>query len=231
MENAFIEVFKQKCDEVYSGGFIMCEQKIHNLLIFVAKNEIIYSIVQKCTDGYDYYAAKYKCLVNNFGEKIVKIPTDRREAIAFCYSLMFEIYSGKTLISELLDNYFEGNGYKERFSSFWVFIVKRFSQDVVSVIDDMQQLVKKEENEQSVDLKRNLTFLDSVKNQLYCQKIKTEDRRFAIYFINKIIESLSLNTGNYEIPYYGLKAILKHYKKLAVYCEKIGEMLGIKDEL
>lgn len=231
MENAFIEVFKQKCDEVYSGGFIMCEQKIHELLVFIAKNEVLYSIVSKCTDGYDYHTAKYKCLVNDFGEKTVKIPADRRDAIAFCYSLLFEIYSGKVMMSELLDNYFDGNGYKERFSSFWVFIVKRFSQDMSSVIDDMQQLAKKEENEQSADLKKNLTFLDSVKNQLYCQKIKTEDRRFAIYFINKIIECLTLNTENGEVPYYGLKAVLKNYKKLAVYSEKICAMLGIKDEL
>ena len=231
MEKSFLESFKEKCDDVYVGGFIMCEQKIYNLLAFIAKNELIYSIVERCTQNYDYYSAKSKCFLDKNGDKSVKVPSDRQDAIAFCYSLMYEIYSGKVMLNEILDNYFFGNVYKDRFSSFWFLIVKRFYQDIVSVIEDMENLIKKEENEQSSSSKKEISFLDSVKNQLYCQKIKTEDRKLAIYFINKIIESITLNLSNSEIAYYGLKASLKEYKKMNDYVDKIGELLENRNEI
>ena len=121
MENQYENlVFFIKCKEAINSSFIMFESKLEDMMYSLAETPIVYSIVEKCLKDYDYFTLKQKHLIlptaNNNGGFFP--PSDRRDFIALCFNVLYEVYEKKMPFIDLIDLYFYGNGYKEKFDDF-----------------------------------------------------------------------------------------------------------------
>ena len=226
MEN-FTEqnVFFVKFQDTINTSFILFEKKLEDLLYSLAESPLVYSIVEKCLKDYDYSSAKTKSLVmpSISSKGGFYPPDDRRDFIAFSFSVLHEVFERKLLFTDLLDLYFDGSGYKEKFDNFKERLLSRLYISVVSVVEDLNKIYisnSEELNVETVDKKDDITIL---KNYINEQKIKFEDKEYLIYFIDAITEGKSEDVCLKAIDY-----ILSNYKKGKEINIKILEALEVK---
>ena len=197
MDNNILD-FENACSDLETCVPLLAEQKISSLLTVIAKNKFVYQIIEKCMNGYSYYENKssYFVLVGgSIGGKFCP-PADRREFIAMGFSFFYEINSGKISLMEVLDIYFAGKNYKEKYLDFAERVVKVFSSSVLSIYSDVVRLStqKNIDIDNSAEIvesryvkNKKISFLEEEKNLVFSMKMSDFDKKYAIYFINKII--------------------------------------------
>jgi len=217
------ELVFTKLQDAINSSFILFETKLEGVLYSLATSPIVYSIVERCVKNYDYISAKQKYLISpNFERNGAFVsPQDRREFIAFSTNLLYEIFDKKILFTDLLDLYFSGNGYKEKFDDFKNKVLIVLYQHLNSVFEEMQYLYSQkieQENAKNQEVICNKEQLKLYTNNL---KIKTEDRVYFDYFIDKII-----NENSVEICLKAIEYILLNYKKGEEILQELMEIIS-----
>ncbi len=215
-------VFFTRLQDVLNSSFILFETKLEQALYSLAESPLVYSIVERCVKNYDYSQAKQRYLLAPTFERngAFVSPMARREFIAFSTNLLYEIYEKKVLFTDLLDLYFQGNGYRERFEDFKQRVIAKLYVDLNSVLDDMETLYSS--NQQVENLKKQVEISKNDRLKLYVDnlKLKPEDKGYFDYFILKIFNSESV-----DVCLKALEYILLSYKKGDEYLKEIMEII------
>ena len=212
--------FFSKCQELINSSFILFETKLEDTLYSLASSPLVYSIIEKCVTNYSYNLVKNKYLISpTQGKKGYFVsPSERREFIAFASNLLYDLYDKKILFTDLLDLYFQGDGYKEKFEQFKQAVLVRWYNDLYSVLQDMEQMYYSNKNE---NITENISKKDLLKNLINNLKLKQEDKDYLEFFIDKLL----LNADK-EICLKAIEYILLNYKKGQETCLQIKEIIN-----
>ncbi len=116
MEEVSKEVknFLEKCEELKKCKFIMAPTKIKDLLKAIVGSRTLYDLFSSVSSGFDYLAAKSRCLVDlsggYSGRGAVVLPSAARDKLAFIFCLLVEIDRDSINFNRFLQKYFSDDG-------------------------------------------------------------------------------------------------------------------------
>lgn len=106
-DGAQVELFLQKCDELTDSGYILADTKIGELLRCIAASDVLYAFFRELTRGFDYPAAKRRCLGE--GRRLL-FPEDAAEKLAFTFCLLADLDNKVIDLPAFLRQYFYEDG-------------------------------------------------------------------------------------------------------------------------
>ena len=107
---AEIDLFMRKCDEVATSGFILADTKIGELLKSVVTSDVLYALFRRALIGFDYAAAWQACAQGQGRGGRLLFPEDPAQKLAFIFCLLVDLDNKRIDLSELLQEYFRGDG-------------------------------------------------------------------------------------------------------------------------
>lgn len=122
-ENSEIQYFFSRCDVFTRSSFIFAKPRLTEILKSITSSAILTQLFSMVVEGYDYAAAKTRCLVS-YGnrakpKKQLILPKHPAERLAFIFLLLCDFDNDKRGFNEFIFTYFDCDGnYAASFNSF-----------------------------------------------------------------------------------------------------------------
>lgn len=226
MNNININDFIVSVQDTATGGLIMFPSKIKSVLNEIAKSKLIYAIIEKSMENFNYSTLKSVYFKEFPSEENFTLPQDLLTRIALSYSVLYELFKEKISLTDFLNCNFKGSSILDKYNDFCDKLLYVFGEDIISVIEQMQSLDNNEKTTQIEEPKR--VNLDLYKNQVFCLKLTDREKKLCINFLNVIKNNPE--TELEKISFYGLEGILSKHKKGKRIIEELRGVLNIKDE-
>lgn len=137
-----LELFLSRADEFIDSQYILADVKIVGLLKAIAGSETLLALFKNCLNGFDYAAAKKKCLVKSRyltadkGEFV--LPDSSREMLAFTLVFLTECDAKRVDLGEFINKYFyEDGSFSAGYHAFLYSMIKPFRNTVKALMESV----------------------------------------------------------------------------------------------
>lgn len=150
-----LDIFLMRCEEFIESKYILANVKIVNLLKAIASSETLIAIFKSCLIGFDEEDVKRKCFKPSTyveGKNDYVSPDKAKDLLAFVFTTLMDVDSGKIDFNAFLnENFYENGSFYESYESFikkvivpFKFTVKSLMEDVISgaVADPEEEILK-----------------------------------------------------------------------------------------
>lgn len=122
-ENSEIQYFFSRCDAFTDSRFILAKPRLTEILKSITSSAILTQLFSIVVEGYDYAAAKARCLIvcgsRARPKRQLVLPKQPAEKLAFIFLLLCDFDNDKRSFNEFIFTYFDCDGnYAASFSSF-----------------------------------------------------------------------------------------------------------------
>lgn len=136
---AEVALFMKRCDELISSKFILADAKITELLKSISASEELYILFKQVTEEFSYARAKEVFIAatpdGSTNRKVVLLPEDTYEQIAFVFCLLVDFDSGVMDLNQFLQEYYNVDGsFTESYAAFVNQLIKPFKNAVRQVL-------------------------------------------------------------------------------------------------
>lgn len=198
------DVFKYLCDDIKVGNFIMSNNKIMQLLRYIASHQELREFVSRCNEIEDY-TIEYNEATNSTLANIFKLPKNKIKIVTLVTGLLYEFDRGTVDIISFLKNFYPAENINDSFNLFCDYVIAPYADAFVSALDE-----KIEKVEVIDDIETN-NLTDSMKEQINPFLLSVTERVLVDRSIseNKRKEFLSILEGMYYLIEIGNTTLLK----------------------
>lgn len=154
-ENSEIQYFFSRCDVFTRSSFILAKPRLTEILKAITSSAILTQLFSMVVEGYDYAAAKTRCLVS-YGnrakpKKQLILPKQPAERLAFIFLLLCDFDNDKRGFNEFIFTYFDCDGnYAASFNSFCEGVISPLKSLIYEIFygaEDSPKAVKRQQPE------------------------------------------------------------------------------------
>lgn len=134
-KNELIQFFSA-CNEMIDGRFILSDIKISKILTAIANSTILYDVVARCMNGFNFRTELQNAKVDNkVNGGYFVLPSDEKKIIALVFCLLLEVDKGKmNLQSFVNDNFYSTEGYNISYSNFALNVLVPFKNSFLNIL-------------------------------------------------------------------------------------------------